>query len=99
MCGPIGWAVMMRIIANTHDVLRKLTSKQKLPNDEVWHLWTVIIPRRTITGRLVRGPVLRRRDDGRWIYKKYFEPIYPTDGRALIGDCIDKSSQRGRRST
>lgn len=93
----------MRIIANTHDALRKLTSKQKLPNDEVWHLWTVIIPRRTITGRLVRGPVWRRRDDGRWIYKKYFEPIYPTDrgasAREFISDCKDKTSQRGRRST
>jgi hypothetical protein len=40
---------------------------------EVWHVWTVAIPRRSITGRLVWGTVLRRRDDGRWIYKKYSE--------------------------
>src|SRR4029078_13689667 len=35
-----------------------------------WHLWTVIIPRRTITGRLVRGQVWRRHDGGHWLYKK-----------------------------
>jgi hypothetical protein len=36
-------------------------------------VWTVTIPRRSITGRLVWGTVMRRRDDGRWIYKKYVE--------------------------
>jgi hypothetical protein len=36
-----------------------------------WHLWTVIIPRRTITGRLVRGQVWRRHDGRRWLYKKF----------------------------
>jgi hypothetical protein len=35
----------------------------------------VLIPRRSITGRLVRGTVLRRRDDGRWIYRKYTEGV------------------------
>jgi hypothetical protein len=35
-----------------------------------WHLWTVIIPRRTITGRLVRGQVWRRHDGRHWLYKK-----------------------------
>jgi hypothetical protein len=40
---------------------------------EVWHLWTVIIPRRSITGRLVYGRVWRRYDGRRWIYKKFFE--------------------------
>jgi hypothetical protein len=35
-----------------------------------WHLWTVIIPRRTITGRLVRGQVWRRHDGRHWRYKK-----------------------------
>lgn len=40
---------------------------------EVWHIWTVIIPRRSITGRLVRGKVWRRSDGGRWIYKKFVE--------------------------
>jgi hypothetical protein len=40
---------------------------------EVWHLWTVIFPRRSITGRLVLGRVWRRRDGRHWIYKKFVE--------------------------
>jgi hypothetical protein len=36
-----------------------------------WHLREVIIPRRTITGRLVRGRVWRRHDGRRWLYKKF----------------------------
>ena len=36
-----------------------------------WHLQTVIIPRRTITGRLVRGLVWRRHDGRHWLYKKF----------------------------
>jgi len=39
----------------------------------VWHLWKVIFPRRSITGRLVCGRVWRRRDGRRWIYKKFSE--------------------------
>ncbi len=38
---------------------------------KAWHLWTVIIPRRSITGRLVRGQVWRRHDGRKWIYKKF----------------------------
>ena len=37
----------------------------------VWHPWTVIIPRRTITGRLVRGLVWRRHNGRHWQYKKF----------------------------
>jgi hypothetical protein len=40
---------------------------------EAWHLWTVIVPRRSITGRLVFGKVWRRRDGRHWIYKKFTE--------------------------
>jgi hypothetical protein len=40
---------------------------------EVWHLWTVMVPRRSITGRLVFGQVWRRCDGRRWIYKKFVE--------------------------
>jgi len=36
-----------------------------------WHIWTVIVPRRSITGRLVHGKVWRRYDGHRWIYKKF----------------------------
>jgi hypothetical protein len=39
----------------------------------VWHLWKVIIPRRSITGRLISGKIWRRHDGRRWIYKKYVE--------------------------
>jgi hypothetical protein len=45
---------------------------------EFWHLWTVILPRRSITGRLVRGRVWRRHDGRRWQYKKFLE--YDQDG-------------------
>jgi ribosomal protein L35AE/L33A len=38
-----------------------------------WHLSTVIIPRRTITGRLVRGQVWRRHDGRHWLYKKFMD--------------------------
>ena len=40
---------------------------------EVWHLWTVVIPRRSITDQLVFGKVWRRHDGRRWIYKKFIE--------------------------
>ena len=41
---------------------------------EVWHLWKIIIPRRSITGRLLlTGQVWRRYDGRRWIYKKFTE--------------------------
>jgi hypothetical protein len=62
---------MLRIYASKHDVLRMLAPRQRLPYEEVWHLWKVIVPRRSITGRLLWGTVLRRRDDDRWIYRKY----------------------------
>jgi hypothetical protein len=39
----------------------------------VWHLWKVYIPRRTITGKLVCGKVWRRHDGRRWIYKRFVE--------------------------
>ncbi|MDI1262125.1 MAG: hypothetical protein PS018_02565 [bacterium] len=41
---------------------------------EVWHLWRVVIPRRSITGRLLVGQVWRRRDGRRWIYKRFVAP-------------------------
>jgi hypothetical protein len=40
---------------------------------EAWHLWTVLVPRRSITGRLLYGQVWRRRDGRHWIYKKFTE--------------------------
>ena len=89
---------MLRIIASKHDVLRMLAPKQTPPYEEVWHLWTVIIPRRSITGRLLWGTVLRRRDDSRWIYKKCTESVdataYRGAARALIRDCRKAASKR-----
>src|SRR5579871_4868946 len=38
-----------------------------------WHLWTAIVPRRSISGRLVWGTVWRRRNGPRWAYKKFVE--------------------------
>jgi hypothetical protein len=55
---------------------RLLTPKPRSPYEEVWHLWTVRVPRRSITGRLLRGTVLRRQHNGRWIYKKYIEVVH-----------------------
>jgi hypothetical protein len=43
------------------------------PQPDSWHLWRVLIPRRSITGRLVCGAVWRRDRGGRWEYKKVVE--------------------------
>jgi hypothetical protein len=40
---------------------------------DAWHLWKVIFPRRSITGRLVWGTVWRRWNGRRWSYKKFIE--------------------------
>jgi hypothetical protein len=45
--------------------------RQRPATITVWQLATVIIPRRTITGRLVRGRVWRRHDGRHWLYKKF----------------------------
>jgi hypothetical protein len=37
---------------------------------ETWHLYRIILPRRSITGKLLYGVVWRRRDRKRWIYKR-----------------------------
>ena len=49
---------------------------------DTWHLWTVMMPRRSITGRLLWGKVWRRHDGRRWIYKKFveYEPTTSFDG-------------------
>ncbi len=40
---------------------------------EIWHLWTVIVPRRSINGQFIVGKVWRRHDGRDWIYKKFTE--------------------------
>jgi hypothetical protein len=47
---------------------------------EFWHPWTVIIPRRSIAGRLVRGRVWRRHDGRRWRYKEFVDNHQGRDG-------------------
>lgn len=36
----------------------------------IWHARKVFFPRRSISGKLVRGTVLRRFDGRKWMYKK-----------------------------
>ena len=52
------------------DVLRIVESNGAKPEwATIWHVLTVVVPRRTITGRLAWGRVWRRHDGRRWIYK------------------------------
>jgi hypothetical protein len=61
------------MIADSHDIDQSRSLQPAPAWSEVWHVWTVIIPRRTITGRLVYGRIWRRRDGHHWIYKKLVE--------------------------
>src|ERR1700691_3753868 len=60
-----------------------LGSTDRAATTSVWHLHTVIVPRRTITGRLVRGQVWRRHDGRRWL-----QEIYSVAG-GVTNDCAD----------
>jgi len=53
--------------------IKILELNQQPARATAWHQWTVIIPRRTITGRLAHGKVWRRRDGRRWLYKQLIE--------------------------
>ena len=59
--------------AGSSDSFRMLGLNPKPAWAEVWHLWKVIIPRRSITRELVRGQVWRRHDGRRWIYRAFTE--------------------------
>jgi hypothetical protein len=59
--------------AEGQERLRILSLSPKPAWAEVWHLWNIIIPRRSINGRLLTGQVWRRHDGRRWIYKKFIE--------------------------
>ena len=61
------------MFAESRERLRILGLSPKPAWAEVWHLWTVFVPRRSITGRLLTGQVWRRHDGRRWIYKKFVE--------------------------
>ena len=57
--------------SNTDSAVRSDLKQQTW--SDAWHLWRIIIPRRSITGRLVWGMVWRRNRGGRWVYKKFVE--------------------------
>ena len=40
------------------------------PWARVWHVWRIIIPRRSVDGGMVWGSVWRRHDGRQWIYKR-----------------------------
>jgi hypothetical protein len=61
------------MIADSHDIDQSCSLQPAPAWAEVWHVWSVIVPRRSITGRLVYGRVWRRRDGRHWIYKKFVE--------------------------
>ena len=61
------------MVTNDRTSLQMLSLTAKPAWAEVWHLWTVVIPRRSITGRLLVGRVWRRHDGRRWIYKRFTE--------------------------
>jgi len=54
------------------------------PRPNAWHLWRVLIPRRSIAGRLVWGEVWRRERDGQWEYKKVTEYSDGVDSRSVF---------------
>ncbi len=61
------------MMASQHEHYRILRLRPRPTWAAIWHLWHVVIPRRSIAGRLVRGKVWRRHDGRRWIYKKFVE--------------------------
>lgn len=50
------------------------TRSAKPAGAEFWHIWTVRIPRQSITGNLVWGRVWRRHDGHRWVYASISTP-------------------------
>jgi hypothetical protein len=61
------------MIADDYEIDQSMSNRPRPAWAYVWHLWTIIIPRRSITGRLVRGTVWRRCDGRYWIYKECIE--------------------------
>jgi hypothetical protein len=78
--------------------LEALTKDRQVSNYRVWHVWTVTLPRRSITGRLVWGTVWRRYDNGRWIYKKYVESVDVVQRWRAVRALVAKASDRPRSS-
>jgi hypothetical protein len=54
---------------------------------QTWHLWTVILPHRSITGRLVFGKVWRRHQGRHWVYRRsssYLKALYPVCNNSVV---------------
>ena len=58
---------------NTYQHMQGLAQHRGGAWADVWHLWTVMIPRRSITDGLLWGKVWRRHDGRHWIYKRFVE--------------------------
>jgi hypothetical protein len=49
------------------------------PNDtapawaRVWHVWTLILPRRSVEGGIAWGRVWRRHNGRKWLYKNFIQ--------------------------
>jgi len=69
---------MLRIVSDNTTARLKQSAPRHSDSWQLWHVWTVTVPRRAINGELVWGTVLRRHDGDRWIYKRYTES---RDGR------------------
>lgn len=61
------------MIAESQEHFRILKLRKRPEWAAAWHLWPILIPRRSISGRLVRGQVWRRHDGRKWIYKAFVE--------------------------
>ena len=59
--------------ANSRSIDSAVGSDLEQARPDAWHLCRVLIPRRSIAGRLVWGTVRRRDRGGRWVYKKVIE--------------------------
>ena len=72
---PVGGLPQTRVamIADRRDQVEHFEMSQPPAWAETWHLWTVLMPRRSISGKLLFGQVWRRRNRRRWQYKKFVE--------------------------
>jgi len=66
------------LMANSSETDSAIRQDVRKGRSDAWHLWRVIMPRRSIAGRLVWGMVWRRNRGGRWVYKEFVE--YSDDG-------------------
>lgn len=88
---------MLHITLRNRYGIAKRSGPKRLPYEQVWHLWTVVIPRRSITGRLLWGTVWRRRDDDHWIYKQYLGSPEAIEHRQSVRTLISESNKRTAR--